>query len=80
MALPVLFLKISFETIYILKNEKKEFYYLSVGITAYGLSMFVRAIYEWAGLISYGTIGLDLPFWILFMIIVFINQKVTSSK
>lgn len=78
--LPVIFLKISFKTIYTLKNEKKEFYYLSVGITAYGLSMFVRAIYEWSGLISYGTIGLDLPFWILFVIIIFINQKVISSN
>jgi len=79
LALPFLFLKISFQTISLLQKEKKELYYLSIGITAFGVSMFVRAIFEWAGLISYGTIGYDLPFWLLFGIIIFINQKITKQ-
>ncbi|MCK9425670.1 MAG: O-antigen ligase family protein [Ignavibacteriaceae bacterium] len=79
LALPFLFLKIAFQTISILQKEKKELYYLSVGITAFGISMFVRAIFEWGGLISYGTIGFDLPFWLLFAIIIFINKKVIHS-
>ena len=80
LALPLLFLKIAFQTISILHKEKKELYYLSVGITAFGISLFVRAIFEWSGLISYGTIGFDLPFWLLFVVIIFINKKVVHSQ
>lgn len=76
LTLPVLFLKISFQTISILQKEKKQLYYLSTGIAAFGISMFVRAMFEWGGLISYGTIGFDLPFWLLFAVIIFINKKV----
>ncbi|MFA6597382.1 MAG: O-antigen ligase family protein [Ignavibacteriaceae bacterium] len=80
LVLPVLFLKISFKTISILHNEKKGLYYLSIGIAAFGISMFVRATIEWAGLISYGTIGYDLPFWLLFSIQLLLYQNCIGRR
>ena len=73
--LPFIFLKISFQTISFLEKEKGENFYLSLGITAFGIAMFVRGLFEWGGILSYGTIGYDIPFWILFSIQLFLYQK-----
>jgi len=80
LALPFIFLKISLQTISLLQKEKGENYYLALGITAFGIAMFVRGIFEWAGILSYGTIGYDLPFWILFSIQLFLNQKYKTKE
>jgi O-antigen ligase len=67
--LPVLFFR--YGSIVIKKLSKNSFeYYTAVGITASGLCLFLRGIFEWGGLISYGTINNDLPFWLLFSILI----------
>ena len=75
LVLPLIFLKISFQTVSFYQKEKGQNYYLALGITAFGIAMFVRGLFEWGGILSYGTIGYDLPFWILFSIQLFLNQK-----
>lgn len=53
------------------KTVKNSFEYsTTVGILASGLCLFIRGIFEWGGLISYGTINYDLPFWLLFIILI----------
>lgn len=73
--LPIIFFKISLKTIAFLKKEKIENYYLAIGITAFGIAIFIRGLFEWGGIISYGTIGYDFPFWVLFSIQMFLFQK-----
>ncbi len=73
--LPFSFFKLGFKNLNRLKRHNKEYYYLTLGILAGGLGMFVRGIYEWSGLISYGTISTDMPFWIIFIILWYINFK-----
>ncbi|MCK9211402.1 MAG: O-antigen ligase family protein [Ignavibacteriaceae bacterium] len=74
-ALPFIFLKISLSTIKKMKEYDRDYYYLSIGIAGSGFAMFLRGIFEWGGLISYGTINYDLSFWLIFAIIVFINSS-----
>jgi len=80
LALPVLFFKISIVTISSLLKQKKEAYYLSIGIMAVGIAMFIRGLFEWSGILSYGTIGYDLPFWILFGIQLFLCKNINEKK
>jgi hypothetical protein len=43
-----------------------------LGIIAAGIGLFFRGLFEAIGLIFYGYITADLPFWILFGILIFI--------
>lgn len=47
-------------------------YLISVGITGAAIGFFIRGFFEWGGLLSYGTIQLDLPFWVMIVIILYI--------
>ena len=71
--LPIVFFKMCYKAIKKTKNINLDFYLLSIGITAAGLGLFIRGFFEWGNLISYGTIGIDLPFWILLVILSYIN-------
>jgi hypothetical protein len=70
--LPFIFISLSIRA---LKENKENFriYYLIVGIYAMGLSMFIRSLLESTGLVSHGWITRDLPFWICFAIIIYLN-------
>ena len=61
------------------KNETI-LYPLILGIQAAGISLFIRGLFEWAGIFSYGTITYDLPFWWIFSILVFLYQKIIIDK
>ncbi|MEO8398799.1 MAG: O-antigen ligase family protein [Ignavibacteriaceae bacterium] len=73
--LPVLFFKLCSKAIKKTKNLDTDYYLVSLGITAAGIGLFIRGFFEWGNLISYGTIGIDLPFWILLIILSYINQN-----
>lgn len=82
LALPVIFLRIGLNNIKYYKNLDKENYYLIVGLTAAGTSMFIRGMVDGIGLLAYGWITTDLPFWIMFMsLMYFYNlQRVNKSE
>ncbi len=75
LTLPFLYLSIGFKTLRSLKGRKDKYYYLTIGLIGAGIAMFVRAIFEWGGLISYGAISGDLPFWWIFCILIYIYSK-----
>lgn len=79
-SLPIIFLKITFELIKNLKNQENRINLIIVGVTASGSSLFVRGFLEWGNLLSYGQIRMDLPFWILFCIILYYHKKVFIHK
>jgi putative inorganic carbon (hco3(-)) transporter len=58
------------------KNEKDLFnYYLIVSAFSGGIGIFIRSFFEGIGIMTYGWIKMDLPFWILFIILLFFSRK-----
>lgn len=55
-----------------------ELYNIVIGITAVGIGMFIRSFYEITGLITYGFITRDLPFWICYTILIWIYLRVRN--
>lgn len=72
---PVIFVKIAVKIIKNISKNDTEEYLLVFGITSGGIGLFIRGIFEWSSLISYGTIAADLPFWLLLSIMAFIYNK-----
>ncbi len=72
--LPYVFISLSVKTIRKFKNINNEYYWLTMGITAAGIGLFIRGLFEWGNLISYGTLESDLPFWIIFIILIYLYQ------
>jgi O-antigen ligase len=70
----VTFFRIAFKTMKLTKNEN-DYYVLSVAITGIGLAIFVRSFIEVAGYLLYGYLTRDLPFWLLFAILIYIYEK-----
>ena len=54
------------------KSGSEKIYFIILGIIAVGIALFIRGLFEAIGLIYYGYITADLPFWILFSILIFI--------
>ncbi len=72
--LPIIFISYCKNVISKYINNKK-IYYLGVAIFAYGISMFIRSFYESTGLISNGWIIRDLPFWLCFSVIIYLENR-----
>lgn len=77
--IPFTFIKMSNSIIKNLNREKDYNYYLVVGLKASGISLFIRGLFEWAGIFSYGTISYDLPFWWVFILLVYLYQTSFSK-
>ena len=72
--LPFAFISLGLKTIKKFKNIYIEYYWLSMGVTAAGIGLFIRGFFEWGNLISYGTLESDLPFWFIFIILIYLYQ------
>lgn len=72
---PVIFFSLGYRTVKKIKNDNNFLYVLVIGIQAAGISLFIRGIFEWGGLISYGAIASDLPFWWWFICLIYISNK-----
>lgn len=77
---PITFIMMGNKLIQEMKTHTNSYYALVLGIQAAGIAIFVRGIFEWAGIFSYGTITYDLPFWWIFLIMIFIYQKYIVEK
>ena len=58
--LPILFFKLGKKAVKKTKEINNNYYLLSLGIIAAGIGLFIRALFEWGNLISYGSIKIDL--------------------
>ena len=80
-ALPVVYFRIGIKTLNKYKNGAKDTYYLIVALFAIGAAMFVRGMVESIGLLYYGAITTDLPFWLVFIsLIYYYNAKLPKEK
>lgn len=76
----VMFFYIGIRTMRLTKNKNREYFILSTAITGIGIGMFFRAFIEVTGILSYGYLTLDLPFWLVFIILISIYQKFNFEK
>jgi O-antigen ligase len=77
--LPVIYIRMGFQTMKKFKYVNSEYFWLSASITAAGIGLFIRGFFEWGNLISYGTLESDLPFWLIFLILIYLYQKPFSN-
>jgi O-antigen ligase len=81
LSLPVIFFKVAISSFkrFTLNEEYKM---IILAIFASGVSMFVRAGIESIGILSYGFLSNDLPFWLFFCILIrfYMNEIKESDK
>ncbi|UCH64576.1 MAG: O-antigen ligase family protein [Ignavibacterium sp.] len=73
--IPVVFFKIGYNTLKKIQASEYKYFTLVVGLIAAGLAIITRGIFEWGGIVSYGMIAKDLPFWWCFIILIYINKR-----
>lgn len=78
LSLPVIFFKIAISSFKKFRLNE-EYKLIILAIFASGVSMFVRAGIESIGILSYGFLSNDLPFWLYFSILIRFYTKEISS-
>lgn len=76
--LPILFLFSGYNLIK--KSTDHKYFPIVVGIVGSGIGLFFRSFYEATGLLSYGWITRDLPFWLLLLSLFFIQRYFDSNS
>lgn len=71
----IMYFSISLKTLALTKNNSREYFVLTITATGIGIAMFLRSFIEVTGVLAYGYLTLDLPFWIVVVIMIFIYQK-----
>jgi ABC-type thiamin/hydroxymethylpyrimidine transport system permease subunit len=66
---------LALKTLKLTKNKNRDYFILTTAITGIGLGLFFRSFIEITGYLTYGYITTDLPFWLVFGILIFIHQK-----
>lgn len=75
--MPILFLSIGFKLVR--KTANHLYFPIVIGIVGSGIGLFLRSFYEATGLLSYGWISRDLPFWLL-LLSLFVFRKYFDLK
>jgi O-antigen ligase len=68
------------KTVRLTRQINYDFFVISTIITGIGLALFFRSFIEVTGYLTYGNITGDLPFWIMFMILISIYRKFRNFK
>ncbi len=75
----IVFFYLAFKTMIISKNINKNTYILSIAIIGIGIAVIFRCFFEVGGILSYGYLSRDLPFWLIFIILSYV-YKIMKSK
>ncbi len=78
--LPYIYIKISKKVLQHLKKSINNSYYLVVGVVATMAGLLVRALFEGINILSYGWISVDLPFWLMFSILLYFYNNIVFDK
>ncbi len=71
----LLYFYFTLKTLSFEKKEKTINFFLVAASVGIGAGIFIRAFFEVTGIITYGFITRDLPFWIVFMSVIFLYQS-----
>lgn len=77
--LPFIFFSIAKENLMISKTLNRESYLLNLALTTVGVSMFIRAFFEGISIITFGWVAIDLPFWIVFTLLILFNYNLKNQ-
>ena len=89
LGIPGLFLSLSFPIIcgYLIikciklsKNYNRRIYIISISLAGITIGLFVRSFFESTGLITYGWISRDLPFWLILIVLIIIFNHLNKIK
>lgn len=78
--LPYVFFRISKPVLRHLKKIVDSYYYLVVGIVSTMTGLFVRSLFDGINIMSYGWISVDLPFWVMFSIIIYFYNTIDLAE
>jgi O-antigen ligase len=79
MTIPFVFFKVGYNTLKKIQDPKNKYYSIVIGLNAAGLAVFTSGLFEWGGIVSYGMISNDLPFWWCFICLIYINKRFSSE-
>ena len=68
--LPILFFYTGNKLVKRMRKENSNNFPLIVSIFCIGVGLFYRSFFEATGFLSYGWITRDLPFWLIFLILI----------
>lgn len=71
----IMFFYLANKTFKLVKYKDQNLFALVTAIIGIGIGLFFRSFIEIAGFLTYGFITLDLPFWIVFAILIYIYMK-----
>jgi O-antigen ligase len=72
--LPLIFFRIGIKTLKKHNNLERRYYFI-VTLIVIGIAIFVRSFVENIGVLNYGRITADLPFWLVFSSLVYYYRK-----
>jgi len=70
-----LYFKIVRRTLKKAYGGNQEYYLIILSISVVAGSLFIRGLFDSIGILTYGVIVSDLPFWLMFSILIFFYQK-----
>lgn len=79
-SVPSIFIYNSFKLFKSYSNQKNEKYFLAVGFFALGIALALRGMVEVLNMMTYGWITLDLPFWLILIILLRFNYPEQFQK
>jgi O-antigen ligase len=77
--LPIIYFKIGIETMKKYKSGHAENYYLIVVLFAAGTSIIARNFFNSIGILFYGGVTTDLPFWLIFSSLIYFYMNATNK-
>lgn len=82
LAIFILFFYLGLKLLKLTKNLYSEVYKVTLAFIAVGIGTFFRAFFEVSGIMSYGYISRDLPFWLIFISLIYLyhSQKYRTIK
>jgi len=77
--LPIFSIRLASKAILKYKELNKELFHLSIAIKGTIIGLIARAFFESTGLLTHGWITRDLPFWLLIIILLYLNKNEDSK-
>ncbi len=78
--LPYIFFSIARDNLKLSKLHSNETYLLNIALATVGVSMFIRAFFEGISIITFGWVAIDLPFWIVFTLLLYSNFRLKNQN
>jgi hypothetical protein len=75
LSLYILYFYLNIKNIMYYKNSNNNLYILMITFLAAGIGIFWRSFFEVSGIMNYGYMATDLPFWILMIFMAYIYQN-----